>query len=201
MDLEKGIEHIEKITITSKVAQKVYISAYVYNDQHVRNGGCSEEKYRKKSEMWMYNSRLGPNWNSFKHGAFHAQAIDMAAGESMMIEMSVKFAKEDLLASDYSFVAWSDTQELQITSQGDDSPTTFPNFQLDETIQQYNWNDEAISAHHVGLLSTIGEDGEDYGDSKTNVMQVAGVLSMTLLGHCAFARHGAEKTNYYFQRV
>ena len=85
---------------------------------------------------------------------------------------------------------------------GDDSAKKFPNFQFDETIQQYNWNDDdAISAHHVGLLSTIGEDGEDYGDSKTNVMQVAGVLSMTLLGHCAFARHGSEKTNEYFQRV
>ena len=151
--------------------------------------------------MIMYNEKIGPEYNLFTEGAFHAQAIDMAANESMTIDIGVYFAPEDLLASDYSFVAWSDTQELQITSQGDDSPTTFPNFQLDETIQQFNWNGSAISANHVGLLSTIDEDGEDYGDSKTNVMLAAGVLSMTLLGYCAFARHGAEKTNDSFQRV
>lgn len=63
------------------------------------------------------------------------------------------------------------------------------------------WNFTQAGEHHVELLSTIGEDGEDSGDGKTNVILAAGVLSMTLLGYCVFVRHGAEKTNDNFQRA
>ena len=31
-----------------------------------------------------------------------------------------------------------------MSSQGSDKSTSFPNFKLDETIQQYNWKNEAI---------------------------------------------------------
>ena len=33
------------IKITSDVDQTVYISAYTYDAQHIRNGGCGESSY------------------------------------------------------------------------------------------------------------------------------------------------------------
>ena len=44
------------------------------------------------------------------------------------------------------------------------------------------------------MLSAIGEDGEDSGDSTSSAALAAGVLSLTLLGYCVFVRPGAQKT-------
>ena len=132
------------ISVTSKVAQKVYVSAYIYNDQHYSNGGCSQERRdNDNSSMWLYNAEFG-GWNGFKYSAFHSEGIDMYAGQTLVMEMEVTFGEEDMLPSDYSVVAWAEKQEVQMTSTGDDQDTTFPNFELDETIQQYNWNGEPI---------------------------------------------------------
>jgi hypothetical protein len=35
--------HEETVTIRSEEAQTVYISAYTYDTQHIRNGGCDEQ--------------------------------------------------------------------------------------------------------------------------------------------------------------
>ena len=54
---------------------------------------------------------------------------------------------------------------------------------------------------HIGLISTIGEDGEDYDNGKSSAALAAGVLSMTLLGYCVFVRPGAQKITDDFQRA
>ena len=41
-DLEKGKTETDNLTITSNVAQTVYMSAYLYDYQHNGNGACSE---------------------------------------------------------------------------------------------------------------------------------------------------------------
>lgn len=95
--------------------------------------------------MWII--REGDNrWYSFKYQAFHDKGIDMKAGQTIVFNTEVNFAQEDLLPTDYSVVAWATEQEVQMTTTGDDTDSTFPNFQLDETIQQYNWNHEPIEA-------------------------------------------------------
>ena len=39
-DVDTPEEHEEIIDITSSEAQRVYISAYTYDPQHIRNGEC-----------------------------------------------------------------------------------------------------------------------------------------------------------------
>ena len=103
-NLEKGVLHEETITVTSPVAQKVYVSAYIYNDQHTYNGGCNEWTMRQNSSM---NLIINDKKHSFHHRAYHAKGINMEAGEVLELKTEVKFGEEDLLPSDYSVVVWA----------------------------------------------------------------------------------------------
>lgn len=41
-DLEKDKLEEDKLTITSNIAQTVYMSAYLYDSQHQGNGSCGD---------------------------------------------------------------------------------------------------------------------------------------------------------------
>ena len=39
-DFETGNQVVEDLVLTSEVDQRVYVSAYTYDSQHIRNGEC-----------------------------------------------------------------------------------------------------------------------------------------------------------------
>lgn len=44
--------HKEDITISSDKDQMVYISAYTYDSQHIRNGDCWSDEALKAKQLW-----------------------------------------------------------------------------------------------------------------------------------------------------
>ena len=42
LEVERGVEHTDKLTVKSDVEQTIYMSAYLYDSQHTRNGDCHD---------------------------------------------------------------------------------------------------------------------------------------------------------------
>ena len=101
----------------------------------------------------------------------------MSAGQVLQFETEVMFAEDDLLPSDFSVVVWAEKQEVKLTSEGSDVSAPFPIFKLDESIQQYNWNGEAIdgSQKDDGIKDDESKDDdanqEDDGSKDDDVNQ------------------------------
>ena len=55
VDTSSGDVHKETIKITSSEAQRIYISGYTYDPQHIRNGAC--DNYNSESYMYFTHSR------------------------------------------------------------------------------------------------------------------------------------------------
>ena len=70
-DLSSEVEHRNTVTVTSNDDQTVYISAYLYNSQHHRNGGCSQ--YKNSSASITVEGYDEMKW--FEWEAYHAEGI------------------------------------------------------------------------------------------------------------------------------
>lgn len=63
--METPETHYEDITIQSDTDQMVYISAYTYDSQHIRNGACYDEAAIKQQELWLIHDKA-ERWHSLK---------------------------------------------------------------------------------------------------------------------------------------
>lgn len=77
--------------------------------------------------MHLYAEELG-GWNEFSDGSYHADGLDMKAGQILAIWTEVNFEVDELIPSDYSVVAWAEKEELYMWSEGDSTSEPFPNF-------------------------------------------------------------------------
>ena len=120
-----GTSHSEQITIQSPVDQKVYISAYNYNSQHFDNGNCNDNNW--ESSYWITHDRDN-SWKSFKYQAYHADTINMTAGESFNMKTEVSWSAEDLVPHDFSIVVWSTVEPVTLTVGDNHSSQSFPDY-------------------------------------------------------------------------
>ena len=145
LEVERGVDHVDKITVKSDVDQTVYMSAYVYDTQHTRNGGCAD--YMGDSSAWMISSDIDNEWYYFLHGDAHYKAVEMKAGQQIDLDIYIKFTKENLLPSDYSFVAWASESPVTIDVQHDHDhgeSVVFPTYQLSDSVNLYDFNGNLI---------------------------------------------------------
>ena len=101
----KNVDNV--LTVTSSVAQTLYVSAYTYDIQHLRNGECvgwdNDTTLNVKS-----NSQN--TWLGFNSGYAHFDPIEIAAGGSHSYTIDLDWSDNELRAQDYSFVVWSTMQ-------------------------------------------------------------------------------------------
>lgn len=58
--------------------------------------------------------------------AYHADGIDMTAGESLDMEYEIFWGAEDLAPHDFSIVVWSTVEPVTFTGGNDYSSQSFP---------------------------------------------------------------------------
>ena len=117
-DVDTPESHTEEVKITSAVDQIVYISAYSYDTQFIRNGDCYDEKIQRyELELWFrINGRK--RWLGWRN-AYHEPAINMKAGESLEVVFEAYWPPQDHSPHDYSIVAWSEKQAVTFVSEHD----------------------------------------------------------------------------------
>lgn len=94
IDTSNGRAHKEKITVRSNEDQRVYISGYTYDSQHIRNGAC--DNYTMESYMYFTHSQTN-QWYWPLYGENHTPALKMKKGSSVTVELHAYWAPEDLL--------------------------------------------------------------------------------------------------------
>lgn len=124
--------HEERITFKSDVDQTVYISAYTYDSQHIRNGQCddhSEGSYfyfrHDKSDDWLYPM----------YGYSHHMPYEMKAGETLGATLQAFWAATDLTAHDLSVVVQAEKSPVTIQMEHDHESSSFPNFTLSDSVK------------------------------------------------------------------
>lgn len=113
-ELPDDEQHNETLTITSQVAQTLYVSAYTYDGQHIGNGACIDNL--GSSSLWFYLPKIGSWQGIWWTGNTHFGAIEVDAGESFEIHADVKFSHDDLRPHDYSIVVWADIEPVTMES-------------------------------------------------------------------------------------
>lgn len=129
----------EKMSFVSEVDQTVYISAYTYDPQHIRNGDCggtSGGSYMYfidyKTNEWLY-----PMW-----GNNHVRPLEMAAGEEISAKLEVYWAPGDLAAHDYSIVVQAEKSPVTIRRAATETPESahFPVYKLSANVVTWDSN-------------------------------------------------------------
>ena len=90
-----------RFTFESDDDQTVYISAYTYDDQHVRNGGCTN--YSQNSFMYFTHDKTY-EWLYPMYGYSHFEPLEMKAGQKLDADLQVYWSDSDLMPHDFSIV-------------------------------------------------------------------------------------------------
>ena len=152
-DVETPEEIEERMTFISPVDQTVYISAYTYDTQHIRNGACDQTQEGSylyfiddKTNEWIY-----PFW-----GYNHVQPINMKAGERIGGRLQAYWVEGDLMAHDYSVVVFGEKEPVTIEMANGGDTINFPQYRLSANVVNLNGD------------SSSTDDGSSTGDGDSN---------------------------------
>ena len=146
-DTEKNVH--EFLNIVSPVNQTIYVSAYMQDPLHFGVGDCANFTALK---TWLEVTSESHNATiDFTYGYANFEPLNVTEGEEYSFLVSLRWTETDLRAHAYSFVVWSDLEEVSITS-SDESKISqkFPNYQLDPDLMMKDFNGTIVTSSDVG---------------------------------------------------
>ena len=145
----------EHLTIESDVDQTVYISAYTYDDQHVRNSGC--QAFRGGSALYFTHDRAS-DWLYPMDGWSHHEPLDMSAGEKLRAQLQAYWSDGDLMPHDFSVVVLAEKSPVRIVLDDQRESESFPTYRLSENVTR-------LSGEKIEDDSDQKDGGNDGGDN------------------------------------
>lgn len=154
------MKKIEKMSIVSNQDQTVYISAYTYNSQHIRNGECGLSKEFSIMKFWNDKTK---EWIYPMYDNNHVEPIEMKAGEVIAGILEYYWAPGSLVAHDFSIVVQAEKSPVTIrwNASSHSESEHFPTYKLSANVETIEGSQDKGEGDDTDGESTDGDDTND----------------------------------------